>query len=166
MGKWQLADCMNPVEKMEDTPVIAIQSEEQLREELNRMRARKPGIVFLLSPENERLELGIGGPFAGIRWMKPPSEKFFKEAVADRIYSPEPIEFSAEGSDTPFFPEHLFPVEEIIEAAAYFFNHHRLPGWITWSEWNPATKKWDIVPGIPRPPMRQRTQAPEAEVKT
>jgi hypothetical protein len=165
MSEWKLADCIDPVEKLEDTPTIVIQSEAHLREVLDRLRQRRPGIVFLVSPSNEYFEMGLGGPFAGMRWMRPPTEKFAREAIADPVRSPEAHGYSAEGVDTVFEPKNLFLVEEVIEAAVYFFNHHRLPEWITWSEWDPVAYKWNLIPGIPKSPTRPQAQTPEAEVR-
>jgi hypothetical protein len=35
-------------------------------------------------------------------------------------------------------------VEEVIDAAVYYYKTHHLPNWVAWRTWNPATKKWDI----------------------
>ena len=150
MSEWKLADCIDPVERMEDTPIIPISSESQFRGILDQLQQRRPGLVILEGPNQEFLHIFIGGPFAGLRWMKLPGSNHCKHTVAGVPLSPGGVEFSEEGVDNLFNPEQLLPVEDVIEAAVYFFNNQRLPDWITWKAWNPVTKEWDLSKPSPR----------------
>src|SRR5262245_53206511 len=100
MDQWELIDCMNPLEEDEENPRTRIDSESQLRAELGRFRGRKPGLVFLSSPNKESLAIGIGGPLSGLGWTAPSSEqrrKGQRVALAAQVSSPRAIDFMAEG---------------------------------------------------------------------
>ena len=82
MKPWELVDFMSPLSDDEEPARTIIGSEEQLREELGRLRGRKPAMVALMSPQGERLDLGIGGAWSGVQWTKPPYSKNLRMAVA------------------------------------------------------------------------------------
>ena len=95
------------------------------------------------------LDLAIGGPYAGMTWWPPrssPDSWTSRVALAVPSTCPETVEFIGEGIPDPIPPEELFPVEEVMEAALYFYREHRLPEWITWRQWNTKTKQWDTIP--------------------
>jgi hypothetical protein len=149
MSRWYLVDGRAPLEEDQEHPRIVVSSEEQLRQELRRLGGLKPAMIGLLSPDGDHLDLALGGPYAGMWWW--PSEPGGKHAgsriaISRTPSSPTTLEFIAEGEATPFEPEELFPVEDVIEAAAFFFREQRLPEWLTWRQWNPATKQWDTIP--------------------
>jgi hypothetical protein len=147
MNSWELIDCLNALDDDQDNPRIPIHSESQLRNELHRLAQRPPGLVYLASPDQDRLALSIGGPLAALGWTPPPFQRQRvgdKVALPNRVASPKAVDFVAEGIPTPVKAEELFPVEEVIEAAVHFYKTHQLPDWVGWRTWNPATKKWDI----------------------
>jgi hypothetical protein len=149
MSRWELIDCLNALEEDQENPKTPIESESQLREELKRLGQRRPGLVLLAGPDQGMLAINIGGPFAGLGWIAPPSQRQLvgdKVALPARVSSPEEVEFLAEGVPTPIRVEELFPVEEVIEAAASFYRTHHLPDWIGWRSWDPVTKSWDVKP--------------------
>jgi hypothetical protein len=147
MTVWRLVDGREPVDCPEAFPTVDISSEGELRQELERLRQLEPGIVSLSGPTEEALQIGIGGSFAGLRWYENAhvSERS-RDILADRLYCPNRIDFAAEGDTIAFWPEHLMPVERVIEIVGYFFKHQRLPDWIGWKEWDPARKQWNIKP--------------------
>lgn len=149
MSVWSLVDCRKPLEEDEDNPRQSINSEVQLRQELQRLRRQSPALVFLKKPGGEGLQIAIGGPYAGVTWLPPDSVERRVGACVAITYqpgSPEDVEFSAEGIPTPLGPEELLPAEEVIEAALYYYREGRRPEWLTWRHWNPATKQWDTIP--------------------
>jgi hypothetical protein len=152
MTEWQLIDFAAPLEDDEESPRMAIHSEEQLREELRRCQGRRPAMIALMNPAGERLDIGIGGPWAGMQWTKPPHARTLKLALATGARSPAAIDFACEGASSGFRPEHLLPAGEAIEAAVHYFAHHRLPEWITWAEWSPKTNRMEAVPASASPP--------------
>lgn len=147
MQNWQLLDFLQPLgEGQEESPRTVVQSEEQLRAELSRLRQRRPAMVALVNPQGERLDFGIGGPWSGIQWTTPPYSDNFKTAVASTAPVTSSIEFACEGSVSGFRPEHVLSVEVVMEAVIYFFKHHQLPDWLTWLEWNSRTNEKRIIP--------------------
>jgi hypothetical protein len=165
MNQWILVDARRALEEGEDHPKMVIQSEEQLQDELNQQAAKTPGVIGLISPDEDSVDVGIGGPFAAIGWYPPPSQSRYvgyKIGLADQLYSPAPVQFVSEGIPIPSDPGELFPVQHIIEAVLYFYRNHRLPDWITWREWNPVTLSWETHPANgSRRPVPVQTAAPE-----
>ena len=146
MNQWLLVDGRSSLEEGEDHPHTIITSEKQLRGELNQQAAKKPGAVSLISPDEESLDVGIGGPYAAIAWYPSPNQRGYKIALADRLYSETPVDFVSEGVAAPADPAELFPVQAAIEAAIYFYRNRRLPDWFAWRAWNPVTLTWDSHP--------------------
>jgi hypothetical protein len=147
MGDWRVIDGRDPADGPENFPFVRISSETELRQELARQRQLEPGIVSLSSPVSGALQIGIGGPLAGIRWYVnpyPPGQS--RDVLADHAYAEKRIDFLAEGDHIAFWPENLMPVDQAIEIVVYFFNHQRLPDWVGWKEWDPAACKWKIKP--------------------
>jgi hypothetical protein len=155
MSRWQLTDCLEPHEEPEAFPVIPVSSEEGLRAALAQVQRRRPGVVVLAGPDQARLLIYLGGPFAGLRWINGEVGQF---ALADQVRCPEGVEFVVEGVEDLFQPEELLPAEEVIEAAVYYFKNHHLPDFLTWKVWHPESDAWEIVParrslnGQPGPP--------------
>jgi hypothetical protein len=145
MSNWVIIDCIGQ-HNTGEFPEFVIRSEVQLRAELNRFRARRPSIILVVSPEEETLKIGIGGPFSGIRWAKPPIDDNYKLAIASEIVAPEGAEFREQGSDTGFRAKYVLPVEQAIEIIVFFYKHHRLPQWIQWLSWNPDTRSLEVLP--------------------
>jgi hypothetical protein len=129
---WLLIDCRDEVTYEENPPQTEICSESDLRRELGEMRRRSPSIVQLHSPEGEILIIGIGGPFAGLRWMKPPMVEHFKLSLNPMPPTNQGIEFRDHGTDTGFRPQYLFPLEDVIEEAVYFYNNQTFSDRMQW----------------------------------
>ncbi len=147
MGHWRLIDGRDPAESPEDFPTVPISSETELRQELARQQQLEPGIVSLACPANGALQIGIGGPFAGIRWYHnpyPPHSS--RDILVDHPCTPGRIDFLAEGDTIAFWPENLMPVDQAIDIVLFFFNHQRLPDWVGWKEWDPVQHRWKIKP--------------------
>ncbi len=141
MADWRLLD------GRDHFPTVSISSEDELRQELHRLRQLEPGIVSLISPTNEALQIGIGGSFAGLRWYQNPKlSQRNREILADRPYSAKRVDFMAEGDTIAFWPEHLMPVEQAIGIVLYFFNQQSLPNWVGWKEWDTVKSRWNINP--------------------
>jgi hypothetical protein len=149
MLAWCLVDGRDPVDRPDDFPTKPISGETELRQELDRRRHLEVGIVSLQSPTGEALQIGIGGPFAGLRWFENPhSSEKSRDLLADGPYCSTRVDFLAEGDTIAFWPEHLMPVDQVVEIAVYFFKHARLPDWVAWKEWDGTRKKWHIQSAI------------------
>jgi hypothetical protein len=147
MAAWRLTDGRDPADGPEDFPAKAIANESELRQELDRLRHLTPAIVSFTSPAGDALQIGIGGPFAGMRWYQSVSGPS-REVLADRSYCSGRIDFASEGDSIAFWAEQLMPVDQVIDIAVYFFRHQRLPDWVAWKEWDSARSKWHIKPAI------------------
>jgi hypothetical protein len=164
MSGWKLLDCAGPVTAAGDFPSIPIESAQQLRRELERFRQRSPSMVHLVSPQGETLAVGLGGEVAGLRWMKEPLANNFRMAIAREVVSPHGMEFRYQGTDNGFRPRNLLPADEAVEAAVFFFLHHRLPESVAWAEWDPATKRLEVRQGKSDPaPALPDVSAPEVK---
>jgi hypothetical protein len=139
MADWHLVDSMNPSETPDGFPRTVIRSQEQLRAELGRLCQRDPAIVGLEGPGDQALEIGIGGPFAGLRLFR--HQRAWRVVLADRTYSPNPIDFAFEEGVLSFWPDELIPVEQAIGVIAHFYEHQQLPDWVGWKEWKDS-KEW------------------------
>src|SRR5215207_2149965 len=118
MDGWRLTDGRDPADSPEEFPTVLITSESQLRQELERLRRMSPAIVSLSNPGHGALQIGLGGPFAGLRWfVEPFSSPRIREILADRSYCSSRMDFSAEGDTIAFSPDLLMPVEQAIEIA-------------------------------------------------
>ncbi len=156
MIPWKLVDGRAPLDEDEDHPRTLIESEEQLRLELSRLASLKPAMIGLICPCGDFLDLSLGGPYAALRKVPAPTQRGRHGdcvAMAGQICTPDSAEFIAEGIPTPSPPEELYPVDEVIEAALYFYREHRLPEWITWRQWNTKTKLWDTIPATRPAPV-------------
>ena len=149
MNAWRLIDGRDPVDTPNDFPARVISADSGLRQEMDRLRKIEPGIVSLESPNGEALQIGIGGPFAGLRWYQNPhSAGPSRDLLADRPYCSSRVDFMAEGDTIAFWPEHLMPVDQVIEIVVYFFNNRRLPEWVAWKEWDAAQGQWNLKSAI------------------
>src|SRR5437868_7118974 len=102
MEAWRLVDCIDPADGPEDFPAIPIQSEPQLRAELDRLRKRQPSIIALSSESQGGLQIGIGGPWAGLSWGDRRRFRDSRRILAGRRHCDQPIEFQSEG-DTLYY---------------------------------------------------------------
>ncbi|SRR5260370_11426828 len=152
MAEWHLTDGREPADGPEEFPSVVIESENQLRDELHRLQKLEPGIVALNGPAEKAIQIGIGGPVAGIRYYEAPKKSpRFRVVLADRPCCEKQVDFLAEGDTVAFFPESLFAVEEAIEIVVHFFKHQELPDSVSWKEWNPVTKQWRMHRRVPVP---------------
>src|SRR6266550_283021 len=104
MKQWELVDCLEPLEEDQENPRIPLVSEEQLRQELNRLRQRKlHGVAMLDSPDNGSLSFSIGGPFASLGWHPPVGQERYrgrKEAAPECQFAQDPVQCWGEGIPT------------------------------------------------------------------
>src|SRR4051794_9005544 len=108
MAEWRLVDGRHPADSPDNFPTVRISSEIELRQELARQVQLEPGIISLTSPANEALQIGIGGPFIGLRWYQDPrSSDMSRDLLADRPYCSDRVDFLAEGDTLAFWPENL-----------------------------------------------------------
>ena len=136
MGEWRLFDETSPLRDFDDDhPSIVIESEEQLRTELESWRLREPSVICLVSPKGERLQIGIGGPYCGMRWTKPPTRENLKMPVAEPKLVEHGIEFRWQGQEMGFRPQYVLSVDQVIPIVLHFFKTHSLADWVTWWEW-------------------------------
>ncbi len=142
MSQWYLIDGSMPADSPEEFPKVAIRSEAHLRDELGRLRERRPGIFALEGPDGLALQIGIGGPCAGIRVFN--SGKAQHTVLTDCHHSEKRIDFAAEEDTLAFWPDELMPVERAIDIAAYLYAHRRLPDDVSWKEWNDGAKRWVV----------------------
>jgi len=110
--------------------------------ELNLLRQRKPGMVALEGPEGVALQVGMGGPLAGVRLFK--SGKPLCVLLADRCYSEKRIDFAAEEDTLAFWPDELMPAEQAIDIIAYFYQQQLLPGGAATKDWDDGSKSWIV----------------------
>ena len=149
MAAWQLVDGREPVDRPEDFPTDLISTEPELRCHLDQLRKLEPGIISLSSPTGEALQIGIGGLYAALRWYpNPHGSAPSRDILADRTYCSGRVDFRAEGDSIAFRPEHLMPVDHVIEMVLYFFKHQRLPDWVAWKEWDAVRNKWNLKPAL------------------
>jgi hypothetical protein len=148
MDRWELIDLRDPADATEEFPRVVIHSASQLRAELHRLQQREPSMLALEGPIDQGLQIGLGGPYAGIRWAEYPVSERGGTGLADRVRSESRIDFASEGDTLAFWPDELIPVEQAIEVIVSFYNNHRLPDWIGWKEWDPAQSKWIVKPAV------------------
>ncbi len=148
MKDWDLVDCREPLG--ESNPRLEVRSETHLRQELGRLcQRRRAGTVMLGTPTGDCLGMSLGGPFATLGWYPPPEQEKSlgrKQAIPEVVNATEAVDNWCEGVPLPIAPDHLFQVREVIEAAIYFFNHHRLPEWLKWETWDPIGHHWEVKP--------------------
>jgi Immunity protein Imm1 len=159
MADWHLVDSMHPSESPDGFPAVVIRSPEQLRAELGRLRQREPAIVGLEGPGGHALEIGSGGPFAGLRQFR--NQRAWRVALADRTHSAKSVDFAFEQGVLTFWPDELLPVDQAIAAIAHFYEHQQLPDWLSYKEWDDGKKEWVVkrAPGQ-EPPAPPPTLSP------
>jgi hypothetical protein len=140
-AEWLLIDYGTPLERAPDDhspydyfATSAIQSEGQLQEELARLRQAPPAMVSLVSPSKESVEIGLGPELSGLRWEGPDPRSWCKLALALEVVAEEEQGFADGGGGFVFEPRHLFPTDEVIEAAMHFYRTGRPPGWLEWED--------------------------------
>jgi hypothetical protein len=148
MSQWQLIDGREPVEDPDAFPKLLASSELDLRHKLEQFRQQDPGMFSLTSPDGgDALQIGLGGPFGGVRWFENAKDSLRSRVLlADRLYSKHHVDFLAEGDTNTFWPEQLMPADQLIEVIVHYYNHHRLPDWVAWKEWDPVKDGWTYKP--------------------
>jgi hypothetical protein len=119
-----------------DSPGMArevhVGSAEVLLDKLTELSHDEPRKLVLTSPEREVLVIGIGGPFAGIQWTKPPYSHNLRFALACPANGPELVDFSCGDELLEFCKRHLLPAQEAIKVILFFFVNKTLPDWLAW----------------------------------
>lgn len=162
MSQWLLIDYMEPADGPDEFPKLAIGSEGQLRQELIRLRDREPSIVCLVVPDEEGLQIGIGGPFAGLKWADYPKSNNYRRLLADRLYSPNPVDFKCEEDFLVYDQSELIPFAQAMEIILHFYKHGSLPDHVNWKAWDDKTKTWRMRLETPAPPSDCPVILPEA----
>lgn len=165
MEHWQLIDTIESADAPEEFPRVAIQSVEQLRAELGRLRQREPSVIGLQGPDQEGLQIGFGGPLAGIRYYVQGNAE--RVILADRPYSEKRVDFKSEGDFLAFWPDELVPVDQASEIVTHFYRTRSFPEWANWKEWDRLSKTWKmrravaVTPatnGLPEQPVMPKTE--------
>lgn len=150
LTRWKLVDCLEALNEDETNPSVAIESEGQLRQELQRLQERAQNSLGMLdSPDQGSLSFSLGGRWATLGWYPPVGQERQsgrKEAIPESRATDQAISCWTEGIPTPLEPEHLFPAEQVIEAIVEFYLSGELPTWITWNVWNPVSREWTLHP--------------------
>jgi hypothetical protein len=144
MAKWRLTDLGTTLPRPEgvvgpydEYATTAIESEGQLLEELARLRrAGRPTFLSLASPSDEALEIGLGPELSGLCWvfLGPWARYEHKLALTPEVVADEEQVFADGGGGFVFEPRHLFPTDEAVEAAVYFYRTGQPPGWLEWED--------------------------------
>jgi hypothetical protein len=130
-SQWRLVDCYAPVDGDDESPSFPINSQSDLRRELLRLAKEKPRIAELYSASsNEGLRVGIGGPYAGLAWIKLPSIKMLTTShiITDQVL----VEFSMQGQPCALSPDEVHTPDQIIEIVCHYFTHQKMPEGLVW----------------------------------
>jgi hypothetical protein len=134
MGTWELIDFMRPAtgEWLDERPTTVIESESQLRQELERLRQRQPAFVVLFGPAGETLGIGLGPEWSGLEWAPVPGQSDVKRAVNPHPVAAKPVEVRDGGGGRVFWTEQLLPTDEVIEAVVHFYLEGRPADSVRW----------------------------------
>jgi hypothetical protein len=142
MARWLLTDFGTPLERPEgvvgpydEYAETAIQSEDQLLAELERLRrAGRPTFLSLAGPPEEALKIGLGPELSGLYWAFPDPRKRNKLALAPKVLAEEEQGFADGNGGFVFEPRHLIPTGEAIEAVVQFYRTGRPPDGLEWED--------------------------------
>jgi hypothetical protein len=140
VANWSMVDFSEPADGPEDFPRMEILSEESLREELTRLKGREAAIVNLEPPDDEALQIGIGGPLAGIRHFVHGRDQ--RVILAGHACANTRLDFRLEADTTAFWPDELIPVDQAIEIIVHFYRTRSFPESVHWKEWDAQTMSW------------------------
>jgi hypothetical protein len=144
MAGWVLTDygttlprpegAVGPYDEYAET---VIESEGQLLAELERLRrAGRPTFLSLSGPSEGALKIGLGPELSGLCWvfLGPWSRYEDKLALTPEVVADEEHGFADGGGGFVFEPRHLFPTDEAVEAAVYYYRTGQPPGWLEWED--------------------------------
>lgn len=134
-AEWFLLDEFQPgpgIYDDEDRPQWPIRSEDELRSILMDLSQHPPRLLCLHNLSNCVLGIGIGGEYAIVQCPTPPPDSSVLVAYANVLRATSTNYFRCGGIDTPFPPQHLLLVDEVIEIVVHFFRHQRLAPWVKW----------------------------------
>jgi len=134
MGEWRLFDETSALDFGESHPFIIIQSGEQLLTELEYWVGQEPSAIRLESPHQESLTIGIGGPYCGIQWSKPPRRQNLKMAISNPRIVDMAMEFRWNGEEMGFRAQYVLTFIEAIPIILLFYKHQQLADWVEWWE--------------------------------
>ena len=131
--RWGLYDCRAPLtHDQADFPFTAISDERCLRRQLERFQQMDAGILYLVSPTDDALRIGLGGKVGVLQCRLPSSEFNGQYAQSGTMEAGEFVEFASEGLDEPFWSPNLLPPEEVIAAAVHFYKTQQLAPGMCW----------------------------------
>jgi hypothetical protein len=141
MADWFLIDYGTPLERAEDDErpsdsfaKTVIESEEQLRAELARLRRGRPALLSLFRPSRPWLSIGLGPELSGLHWQGGRPGGGFKYAVNPRPLTDEHHRFEDGDDGAGFPPWGLFPTDVVVEAVLEFYRTGRLSDALHWEE--------------------------------
>jgi len=116
------------------SPRIPIISEEQLKTLMAGLSEGEPGIVEFESSENDRLQLGIGGPFVCAQFTTNECLSRYLCAKAKTVRATKDVEFLCGGTPTPIAPELCLSFEVAFKIADYFIRTGNRDPSVDWVE--------------------------------
>jgi hypothetical protein len=141
MKEWRLVNYGEPVNAAPEEydgyhefyATATIESEEQLREELQRLRRGEPTLLHLYGPPDGYLSIGLGEALSGLGWRAPsPGLVPHKQAFNPRPLTDQWLVCWDDGGGADFRPEHQLPTDEVIAAVGYYYRHGRLSDALQW----------------------------------
>jgi hypothetical protein len=131
-NRWRLIDLENPLfDDNEGFPTTAIQTEQHLRNLLEHYRPCSARI-FHFNTAKVLIEVGIGGPFAFLRYYPSVDHSQSFTAISVKKVSNRPACFLDEGQPANIEPQDLMLVSDAIEIAACFFITQQMAPWVNW----------------------------------
>jgi hypothetical protein len=130
MTLWELIDEYEPSRSTDERASIPIHSELRLRSELRRLAGMKPRLVQLVSSEGEMLALALCGAVAMAYWSEGPCVLRNRVVRALDLVADDPSGLLYRGHQLILEAEAVFPLEDVIELAAFVYNYQQLPIWV------------------------------------
>lgn len=127
---WRLADYFDQFDDKDALPA-PVDSEAELRAQLERMVDLPPRVVELYSPDYDFLRIGIGGRYAGAAWVRLPTMKLL---LAPQAAECESAAFSIQGGSCTLRSDELHSPREIIDLACDFYKTGKVkvPAGMAW----------------------------------
>ena len=94
---------------------------------------KKPRVFTLTGPISGIAFIGIGGPFAGIRYYPGVQSTRCLSATPGVRHTDEEQWFTAVGEPSGFAADHVMPVGELIYLVAHLYRTGELADWVQWN---------------------------------
>jgi hypothetical protein len=118
----------------EPTPHESIKSIDELRTKLSQLAKQEPKLVEFKSAAGDRLQLGIGGPFACVQFLKQDNLPPYLCAKTQTFGTNRHIEFICGGTPSPIPPELCLSFHEAAQIAEYFYETGNRDPNVEWVE--------------------------------